>query len=516
MNISKRNINISIPKDVKFILNRLRENNGKAYAVGGCIRDSLMGKEPNDWDITTNLIPQKVVTLFPEYNIVEKGIEYGTISVFINDCEYEITTFRKDAGSKDCRHPEEVSFSNSIEEDLERRDFTVNAMAYNLEDGLIDPFNGYEDLNLKILKAVGNPNERFKEDALRMMRAIRLAAQHGFTIEEKTYNAITENNALIKNISQERFNKELSKTLLSENPEYVEEFYKTGLATFIFPELVDIFECIQDNPNHWRGKRATTVGEHTIDVLKNAVVYGDNNSIYNQLDVRLALLTHDFGKPTTKSRRVKKDFGEIDSFFGHPEKSAEILEDCLKRLRYPKSLISRVSKLVKYHDIEFAKIKNGKIEPNGSALRKAYAEFGGMKKNSIEEANKLLEKLFAVRICDASGQNPEGVEGFSISSVDKVEEIKLVIDKVRENYSIVDVFMPINGEDVRVALGLTSKGMKVHGKFIGTVLNKLQEKVIKDNRFLKKLEPENSYETILSYAQSMGMKNIVSEEFFEK
>lgn len=516
MNVNKRNIKIEIPEDVKFILNRLRENNGKAFAVGGCVRDSLMGKEPNDWDITTNLIPQKVVTLFPEYSIVEKGIEYGTISVFINDCEYEITTFRKDAGSKDCRHPEEVSFSNSIEEDLERRDFTVNAMAYNLEDGLVDPFNGYEDLSQKLLKAVGNPNERFKEDALRMMRAIRLSAQHGFTIEDKTYKAIIENKALIEHISQERFNKELSKTLLSNNPEYVEEFYKTGLATFIFPELVDIFECVQDNPNHWRGKRATTVGEHTMDVLKNAVIYGTDDSIYNELDVRLALLTHDFGKPATKSTRIRNGFGEVDSFYGHPEKSVEIAEECLRRLRYPKSVISKVSKLVKYHDIEFAKIRNDEIKPNGSALRKAYAEFGAIKKNSIDEANELLEKLFAVRICDASGQNPEIVDGFSMSSFEKVEEVKSVIKIIKDNPSILNVFMPISGEDVRIALNLTRKGMKVHGKFVGDVLKKLQEKVIKDNDFLIKLEPEKSYETILSYAQSMGMKNIVGEEFFEK
>ena len=513
---NKQNINISLPQDVICILNRLSEYNAKAYVVGGCIRDSLMGKEPNDWDIATNLIPQKVAALFPEYNVVEKGIEYGTISVFINGCEYEITTFRKEAGSKDCRHPEEVSFANTIEEDLERRDFTVNAMAYNLEDGLVDPFNGYEDLKAGILKAVGNPNERFQEDALRMMRAIRLSAQHGFVIEDKTYKAIIDNCMLISNISQERFNKELSKTLLSNNPEYIEEFYKTGIASVIFPELVEIFECSQDNPHHWRGNRPTTVGEHTMDVLKNAVEYGKSNPIYNELDVRLALLTHDFGKPSTKSRRDKKGFGQIDSFFGHPEKSAEITEECLRRLKYPKVVIAKVSKLVKYHDIEFAKKIDGEITPNGAALRKAYADFGGIKKSSIAEANALCEKLFAVKICDAAGQNPQGVEGISMSSSDKIAEIQTVINIVKQHPEILNVCMPIGGADVKEVLGLTNKGMKVHGKFVGDVLKKIQEKVIKDNRFLIKLEPGNAEETILSYAQSMGMNNIVSKEYLQQ
>lgn len=511
----KNKLRVNIPEEVKIILSRIKSSGAEAYVVGGCVRDSLLGKEPNDWDVTTSLTPDKVLELFSDFNLVEKGIEYGTVSIFINDVEYEITTFRKEAGSKDCRHPEQVTFSNSIEEDLERRDFTINAMAYNNEVGLVDPYNGFEDLNKGILRAVGNPNERFKEDALRMMRAIRLSAQHSFLIENETYEAIKSNKSLIKNISQERFNKELSRTLISSNPHFVEKLYETGLAEFVMPELVAIFECSQNNPNHLRGDKPTTVGEHTIDVLKKAVEFGKENPIFNDLEVRLALLCHDFGKPSTKGSRNRKGYGDMDTFIGHPEVSERISNDFLKRLKYPKTTVANVSKLVKHHDIDLVNVKGDKVHVNGQAVRKAYANFGATRKETIALADKLLEKLFAVRKSDAAGQNPESIEGISFSSKEKVAHINEALEFIKNNKNIFDVIMPINGDDVRIALGLTPSGMKIYGRFVGDVLNKLQEKVIKDSRFLYKLEGDVAHATILSYAQSMGMKHIVAEEFLE-
>lgn len=508
-------IKIELPKNVEIIIKDIEKAGGEAYVVGGCVRDSLRGKEPNDWDITTNLVPEKVKTIFNEFKIVDKGIEFGTIAVYIDGEEYEITTFRKDAGSKDCRHPESVTFSETIDEDLARRDFTVNALAYNPQIGLVDCFNGYEDLKNGIIRAVGNPDERFKEDALRTLRAIRLSAQHGFKIEEATYEAIKHNAHLIENISEERFNKELVKTITSDRPEYVEYFYQSGIADVIFPELSEIFKCIQDNPNHFRGNRPTTVGEHTMDVLKAAVKCGHIDEVFNDLAVRLALLVHDFGKPSTKSRREKKGYGEIDSFFGHPDVSATIAEKCLRRLKFPKQLIADVCKLAKYHDIEFATSKNGRVLPNGAQLRKAYADFGGTKKNTIGLADTLMEKLFAVRICDVSGQNPDVVDNFNMmSSFEKILQIEIVKNKIKEDKNILNVVLPINGETVRESVGMTQKGMKVHGKFIGDVLKKMQEKVIKDNSFLAKLEKDLAKETIVDYAKSMGMNKIVPEEFF--
>lgn len=507
---------IELPLKVKVITNVLDAMGAESFVVGGCIRDSIIGREINDWDIATSTTPNENSHIFKDYKIIEKGIDFGTISIYIENEEFELTTYRKDAETKDGRHPEYVTFAKTIEDDLSRRDFTCNAIAFNEKRGFVDPYNGMPDISNKMIRAVGNPFDRFKEDALRMIRAIRFSAQLGFTIEDETYNAIRECAYLIKNISQERFNKEITKILESDNPQNIELLYETGIAKFMFPELVSIFECGQDNPNHWRKDRITTVGEHTMDALKAAVSIGKTESVYNTLEVRMALLCHDFGKPSTKGRRLKNGFGEVDSFFGHQDVSSKITEECLKRLRYSKAFIKDVIGLVKYHDIEFVLEKEDRIYPNGSQIRKAYADFGGNREHSIYKADNLIEKLFAVRICDASAQNPDAVDGISISSEDKVSKVKTVVGMINNDDEILRVVLPINGKTVAFALGLNAGGIKTHGEFIGKVLNKIQEKVIKDNRFLDKLTEEKANDTILSYALSMGMKNIIGEEFFEK
>lgn len=502
----KKELKMCLPKNVEFILNKFYKEGHKAYVVGGCVRDTLLGKTPSDWDITTELTPDEVKSLFNGFKIVDKGIEFGTVALYVDGEEFEITTFRKDVGSKDCRHPKEVTFSSSIEEDLTRRDFTVNALAYNHQDGIVDCFDGYRDLKESILRAVGNPYERFKEDALRMIRAIRLSSQHGFVIEKSTYEAIRENYTLIEHISSERFNKELVKILESDNPDYIEKLYETGLSRVIFNELTEIFECVQDNPNHYRGDRPTTVGEHTMDALREAVVRGKKDGIYNDLSVRLALLVHDFGKPSTKSIRLKKGYGNIDSFIGHAEASVSIANDCLRRLKFPNKIIEEACALTKHHDIDVYTVKAEKVFVNGYALRKAYFDFGGSKKEFIEKANSLIDKLFAVRICDASAQNPNKVENFNMqTSIEKVFCVEKAKRQMDDNREILNVVLPVNGTFIKEVLGMSKSEFKSNGKTIGLIITKIQNKVIKDNSFLDKLEGECAKEELYKFIKSMNL-----------
>lgn len=228
-------MNIELPEDVRSILSKLEREGYDAYVVGGCVRDTLLGKEPEDWDITTSAKPEEIKKAFVK--TVDTGIKHGTVTVIINGNGYEVTTYRIDGEYKDGRHPEEVRFTRSLRDDLNRRDFTINAIAYNDSNGLKDLFYGRSDLHNRIIRAVGNPEYRFKEDALRMMRAIRFSAQLGFNIDIETYHAIIRCSHLIKQVSVERIQTELTKTLMSVNPEAVKEYQLTGLFIEILPEI---------------------------------------------------------------------------------------------------------------------------------------------------------------------------------------------------------------------------------------------------------------------------------------
>ena len=218
---------IEMPGEVKFIISELENHDYEAFAVGGCIRDSLLGRTPDDWDITTSATPEEIKEIFQR--TVDTGIKHGTVTVLIGKKAFEVTTYRVDGAYTDGRHPESVRYSKYLKEDLQRRDFTINAFAYNDECGLRDEFLGFRDLEWKIIRAVGNPEDRFSEDALRMMRAIRFAAQLGFNIELNTYNAIIKMAPNIKKVSAERIQVELTKTLMSDHPEVTAEYAKTGL-----------------------------------------------------------------------------------------------------------------------------------------------------------------------------------------------------------------------------------------------------------------------------------------------
>lgn len=231
---------MELPENVRNIISTIEKNGCEAYAVGGCVRDTLMGKTPSDWDITTSALPMQVKSMFGR--TVDTGLKHGTVTVMIGKTGYEVTTYRIDGEYKDGRHPESVEFALNLVEDLKRRDFTINAMAYNDKNGLVDEFDGRGDLERKVIRCVGNPMERFTEDALRMMRAIRFSAQLSFDIHPDTYDAINKLSDTIKQVSMERIQVELTKTLLSDNPEKVELFYSTGIFAAVLPEISRIFE----------------------------------------------------------------------------------------------------------------------------------------------------------------------------------------------------------------------------------------------------------------------------------
>ncbi len=332
-------IKIELPKNVESIISQIEEAGFEAYAVGGCIRDSLLQREPNDWDITTSAKPQDIKNIFRR--TIDTGIQHGTVTVMIGDEGYEITTYRIDGEYEDGRHPKEVSFTASLEEDLKRRDFTINALAYNESRGLVDLFDGIGDMERKVIRCVGEAKQRFTEDALRIMRAVRFAGQLGYEIEEKTYKAMKELAPNLKKISAERIQVELVKLLVSPHPELLKCAYEAGITKEFMPEFDKCMETTQNHPHHCYG-----VGDHIIHTVM---------SIEPTKELRLAALFHDIGKPVVKT----VDEEGIDHFYGHPQLSAKMAQDILKRLKFDNDTIKIVSKLVEFHDYKFVESLKG-------------------------------------------------------------------------------------------------------------------------------------------------------------
>lgn len=324
------NVKIEPPRDVSFIISELEGKGYEAYAVGGCIRDSLLGKTPDDWDITTSASPEEVKAVFQR--TIDTGIKHGTVTVRLHGRSYEVTTFRIDGDYSDGRHPDNVEFVKNLDEDLKRRDFTINAMAYSEKAGIIDLFNGREDLEKGIIRCVGVSRERFSEDALRMMRAVRFAARFGFSIEESTYEAIKDLAPTLSKVSAERIRVEFEKTLILDHPEFAREFYLLGLSKVFLPEWDACLECPQNTVHH-----LYTVGEHTIRVMQN---------VSNDHIMRLAAFFHDIGKPVSR----KTDKKGHDHFVGHPVLGAAMTVNIMKRLKYDNATIDKVRVLVERHD----------------------------------------------------------------------------------------------------------------------------------------------------------------------
>lgn len=321
---------IALPEKAEYIIHTLMQAGYEAYAVGGCIRDSILGREPEDWDITTSARPKQVKALFPR--TIDTGIAHGTVTVMLGRDGFEVTTYRVDGKYEDFRHPKEVTFTPDLIEDLKRRDFTINAMAYNPESGLVDAFDGIGDLERKLIRCVGDAKQRFREDALRIMRAVRFAAQLGFSVDGATKKAAEELSDTLRHISAERIQAELVKLLVSDHPEEMRTLYETGITRVVLPEFDAMMQTEQDNPHH-----KYTVGEHTIAALGNTP---------EEKVLRLAVLLHDVAKPACRTR------GEDGRhhFYGHPQMGGRMAREILRRLKFDNDTIARVCRLVSGHD----------------------------------------------------------------------------------------------------------------------------------------------------------------------
>lgn len=357
---------IELPEKVKTILNILTNAGYEAFAVGGCVRDSMLGKTPWDWDITTSARPAQVKGLFAR--TVDTGIAHGTVTVLLDREGFEVTTYRIDGEYEDARHPKEVLFTGNLLEDLKRRDFTINAMAYNEIQGLVDAFDGMGDLKRRMIRCVGEARERFTEDALRMLRAVRFGAQLGFSIEPVTRRGIEELAPSLRKISAERIQAELVKLLVSDHPEEVRTLYETGISKEIFPWLDEMFHTPQNNPHH-----IYDVGEHTV----RALMHTPPDKI-----LRLALFFHDMAKPAC----LEVDEAGIYHFRGHPKEGAAMARMVMRRLKFDNDTIERVTSLVQWHD------DNPVLTP--ANVRRAINRIG----------NQQFPRLFAVKRADTLGK----------------------------------------------------------------------------------------------------------------
>ena len=423
---------INLPEDVKRIIDRLLAEGFEAFAVGGCVRDTLLGRVPGDWDITTSASPEQVKALFS--HTIDTGIQHGTVTVMMNHVGYEVTTYRIDGEYEDARHPKEVIFTSNLVEDLKRRDFTINAMAYNEQRGLVDEFGGIEDLEKGIIRCVGNPMERFSEDALRMLRAVRFAAQLGFVIDEDTKKAVKELAPTIAKVSAERIAVELVKILTSPNPQTIKVAYDLGLTAVFLPEFDTMMETPQNNKHHMY-----YVGEHTLVTLQN---------IENDKVLRLAMLLHDVAKPLCKTT----DAAGYDHFYGHEEKGMEMARTILRRLKFDNHTTDTLCRLIRFHD------ERPSLEPK--KIRKFYAKAG----------LDIVPMLLQVKKADTLGQ-----------SLYKREEKLLYIEELDKMYQeIVNHQICVQKSDLTVnGKDLIAMGMKP-GKDMGVVIDQMFEAVLQD------------------------------------
>ena len=386
---------MDIPKDVSFIIDELYSHGYEAYAVGGCVRDCILNREPGDWDITTSARPYEVKEIFKR--TIDTGIAHGTVTVMLGKNGYEVTTYRVDGAYEDSRHPKSVSFTASLEEDLKRRDFTINAMAYNHRRGLVDIFDGIGDIQRKVIRCVGNPEERFDEDALRILRAVRFSAQLGFEIEDETAAAITKKARSLENISAERIQAELVKLLVSDHPDYIHKAWALGITKVIMPEYDRIVGVAQHTPNH-----IYTVDVHTLKALKN---------IEADAILRLTMLIHDFGKPEVK--KTKPDGRDI--FYRHPEVSAKLAGQILKRLKFDNYTLEHVVRLVQWHGLKY--------NADEIDVRKALNRVG----------RDIFNDFLKVQTADVSAKNPAVIDG----------KLKLLEEKKHIYHQIICIFVGI-------------------------------------------------------------------------
>lgn len=451
---------ISIPEKVSYILNQLREHHFEAYAVGGCVRDSVLGRIPMDWDITTSAKPEEVKRIFRR--TIDTGIAHGTVTVMLDSEGFEVTTYRVDGKYEDHRHPEKVEFTPNLEEDLKRRDFTINAMAYSPEGGLVDLFGGMEDIRGRCIRCVGDPVERFTEDALRMLRGVRFAGQLGFEIEAGTLAAMRKCAATIGNVSAERIQVELTKLLVSDEPEKLIIAEETGLCRTVLPEFSEMLRTEQNNPHH-----CFNVGEHALHAVKNVQqIYkqsgkgiGAAAEYKSRVMLVYAALLHDVAKPAYR----KTDENGNDHFHGHDMAGSEMAHRILKRLRFDNDTVHMVSKLIRFHERRY--------DGNRRTLRRMVSQAGA----------ETMPYLFMLQEADVRAQSSHRRE----EKLARIEEGRRMFSEIRENDEPVSVReLAVTGTDI-IELGVRP------GPQVGEMLRELLQIVLD--------EPEkNSRELLLT------------------
>ena len=428
-----KRINVEVPAPVNYIIQELEKCGHEAYMVGGCVRDSVLGRKPHDYDICTSATPDEILKAFPDKEIIPTGLQHGTVTILINKEPFEVTTYRIDGDYSDNRRPDNVTFTKNLVEDLRRRDFTINAMAYNPKTGLIDPFNGMEDIKYKKIRCVGSAEDRFNEDALRILRAIRFEAQLGFAGLPETMFEIERQYDRLKNISIERINSEFCKIVASEQFCVELVLYPNVFSLFI-PELKDLIGFQQNNPYH-----AYDVFDHTVHAIEKCES--------DDLVVRFAVFFHDFGKP--HSYQDGED--GIRHFKGHGKVGAEITDSIMKRLRFDNETRNNVVELVYYHDATF--------EVGNKYVKRWLNKIG----------EKQFRRLLEIRKADIKGQKPDYEES-RIEKVNNIESIIVEILSEKSCFSLKD--LAVNGNDVKEVMKLKE------GKDIGYWLNEILKRVI--------------------------------------
>lgn len=441
---------IVLPEKVTMIIQTLESAGYEAYAVGGCIRDSILGRVPADWDITTSALPEQVKELF--HRTIDTGIEHGTVTVMVEKEGFEVTTYRIDGEYRDHRHPEQVNFTRELKEDLRRRDFTINAMAYNDSCGLVDAFGGIEDLEQGVIRCVGVAEERFEEDALRILRAVRFAAQLGFTIAEETSLAAGKLAGNLKAISAERIQTELVKLLVSPHPEMLRVAYELGITQVVLPEFDVCMATEQHHPHHMY-----SVGEHTLKALE----FTEPEKV-----LRLAMLFHDFGKPQSKTT-----IDGVDHFHGHAKISADMAVRIMRRLKFDNATMDQVKRMVLYHDV--------RPQPDERQIRRLLHRAG----------EDIFPGLFQIMGADILAQS----EYRRLEKLINLERVHQVYDEILKRKDCISLkSLQVTGKD------LIAAGMKP-GREIGEVLNQMLEDVLET--------PQHNEKAYLMEKYSRGVKS---------
>ena len=424
---------IELPEQVRFVISKLADCGYEANIVGGCVRDSILGLTPKDWDITTSALPQETERALAGCKLIETGLKHGTVTALINDLPLEITTYRVDGKYSDNRHPDSVTYTHSLKEDLARRDFTINALAYHEKHGVIDCFGGQQDIIKKRIRCVGEPDKRFKEDGLRILRALRFASVLGFDIDPVTADSIYKKKELLQNIAAERLSSELLKLICGINSEKILRKYPEVIGEFI-PEILSMINFEQHNPYH-----IYDVWEHTIHSV---------SAIEAKPILRLAMLLHDIGKPGCYTLDKKG----IGHFYGHPQKGSEIAATILKRLRLDNSTIKQVLTLVKYHDLP--------LTATPKWIKNKLNQFG----------EPTFRQLLLVQSADTKAHAPQALD--HLEYLAKIETILNNVIAQEQCYSLND--LEVNGNDL-IQIGITE------GIQIGAILQQLLSAVIKES-----------------------------------